>query len=139
MKLLQILTTISLISCSVAKPLPKNPTLSDEIVARVTYYWPGDSGQSGRKTSTGNIAKGGKTIAVDPRIIPYGSKVHIPTMQKIFVAHDTGTAVRSRKASKKVGKNNIVVDVFCENKYEAYRRMKQYPMFMKIKIEKPTK
>ena len=105
-------------------------------MARITYYWPGDGGQKGRQTSTGNTARGGKTAAVDPRIIPYGSKIHIPRMEKVFVAHDTGGAVKSRKASKKLGKNNIVIDIFCENRSKAREMIKRYPMFMKIKIEK---
>lgn len=108
-----------------------------ELIARITYYWPGESGQNGRQTSTGNTARGNKTVAVDPKIIPYNSNIHIPRMEKVFVAHDTGSAVKSRKASKKLGKNNIVIDVFCENKYEAYKKIKKYPMFMKILVEKP--
>ena len=106
-----------------------------EFIARVTYYWPGGGGQSGKKTSTGNIARSNKTMAVDPKIIPYGSKITIPKMNKVFVAHDTGSAIKKRTASKKLGKNNIVVDVFCENSKEAMCKIKTYPMFMTIKVE----
>ena len=102
-----------------------------EMLARVTYYW------GCTQTSTGNKPICGKTIAVDPKIIPYGSKVIIPKMGKIFMAHDTGSAVKSKLASRKLGKPNvIVVDVFCKSKSEAQRRIKKYPMFMTIKIEK---
>ena len=101
-----------------------------EILARVTYYW------GCKTTSTGKRPVCGKTIAVDPKIIPYGSKVIIPKMQKVFVAHDTGSAVKARTASKKLGKPNvIVVDVFCESKQKAMQRISKYPMFMKIQIE----
>jgi 3D (Asp-Asp-Asp) domain-containing protein len=107
-----------------------------EYLARVTYYWPGNGGQQGNKTATGKSAVCGKTIAVDPKIIPYGSVVKIPQMGKTLVAKDTGNAVKNRTASKKLGKNNIVVDVFCANKSIAMQRIKKYPMFMKVIVEK---
>jgi 3D (Asp-Asp-Asp) domain-containing protein len=112
------------------------PTLSDEYLARVTYYWAGNGGQIGAKTATGKIARCGETVAVDPKIIPYGSVVKIPKMNKEMVAVDTGSAVKARTASKKLGRNNIVIDVFCANKKIAEERTKKYPMFMKIIVEK---
>ncbi len=39
-------------------------------------------------TSTGTVPKWG-TIAVDPRVIPYGSKVYIPQFNKTFIAEDS--------------------------------------------------
>jgi 3D (Asp-Asp-Asp) domain-containing protein len=104
--------------------------------ARVTYYWPGNGGQVGRITSTGVRAECGKSAAVDPRIIPYHTRIHIPEMGKTLVAVDTGPAVRRRTASRRLGKDYIVIDIFCQNRAEAYRRIRKYPMFMEIKIEK---
>jgi 3D (Asp-Asp-Asp) domain-containing protein len=98
--------------------------------ARVTYYW------DGYKTSTGAKPKINKTIAVDPKIICYHSKIFIPKMGKTFIAQDTGKDVRSRRASRKLGRSNIVVDIYCKNKKEAYRYIKKYPMFMEIKVSK---
>ena len=98
--------------------------------ARVTYYWDGHS------TSTGAKLQNNKTIAVDPKIIPYNSKVFIPKMGKTFVAQDTGKAVVSRKASRKMGKSNIVVDIYCKSIKEAKAYIKKYPMFMEIKVSK---
>lgn len=46
----------------------------------------------GRKTSTGAIARANHTIAVDPRVIPYGSKVMINGV--IYTAEDRGGAVK---------------------------------------------
>lgn len=46
----------------------------------------------GRRTSTGSIAKSDHTIAVDPRIIPYGSKVMIGGV--IYTAEDRGGGVK---------------------------------------------
>jgi 3D (Asp-Asp-Asp) domain-containing protein len=99
-----------------------------EYLARVTYYWTHHN-----TTSTGAKPQAGKTIAVDPKIIPYGSKVFIPKMQKTYVAMNTGPAVVSKKASR--GKT-IVVDIYCRTKAEADALIKKYPMYMKIKVEK---
>lgn len=46
----------------------------------------------GRRTSTGAIARSGHTIAVDPRVIPYGSRVMIGGV--IYTAEDRGGAVK---------------------------------------------
>lgn len=102
---------------------------SQEYNARVTYYW------TGHITSLGKKPIAGKTIAVDPKIIPYGSKVTIPQMGKTFVAGDVGPAVIAKKASK--GKT-IVVDIYCSSKAEAQKLIKKYPLYMKIKVEKPN-
>jgi 3D (Asp-Asp-Asp) domain-containing protein len=99
-----------------------------EYLARVTYYWTHHN-----TTSTGVKPQSGKTIAVDPKIIPYGSKVQIPEMQKTYVAQNTGPAVVSKKASK--GKT-IVVDIYCRTKAEADALIAKFPMYMKIKIQK---
>jgi 3D (Asp-Asp-Asp) domain-containing protein len=104
--------------------------LANNYIARVTYYW------GCKNTSTGNKPLSGKTIAVDPKIIPYGSKIIIPQMGKTFIAHDTGSAVKSRLASRKHGRNNIVVDIFCQSESQARQYIKKYPMFMPIKIIK---
>ena len=42
------------------------------------------------------IAKWG-TIAVDPSVIPYGTKVYIPRFGKTFVAEDCGGAIKGNK------------------------------------------
>lgn len=60
----------------------------------ITYYWPGED-KYGRLTSTGNIAREGKTIAVDPTIIPYGSIVLINGNE--YVAQDCGGAIKGNK------------------------------------------
>jgi 3D (Asp-Asp-Asp) domain-containing protein len=47
-------------------------------------------------TSTGTTPKWG-TIAVDPSVIPYGTKVYIPQFDKVFVAEDCGGAIKGNK------------------------------------------
>ena len=46
----------------------------------------------GRRTCTGSIAKSSHTIAVDPRVIPYGSKVMIGGV--VYTAEDRGGGVK---------------------------------------------
>lgn len=99
-----------------------------EYLARVTYYWTHHD-----TTSTGAKPRAGRTIAVDPKIIPYGSRVAIYQMDKNYVAENTGPAVVSKKASN--GKT-IVVDIYCKTKAEADAYIKKYPQYMKIKIIK---
>lgn len=47
-------------------------------------------------TATGARATPGKTIAVDPRVIPLGSRVHIDELGE-FIAEDTGGAIRGER------------------------------------------
>ena len=114
----------------------ENPEKFTAKTARVTYYWPGNGGQVGTITATGKRAVCGQSAAVDPKIIPYGSEIHIPKMGKVVKAVDTGSAVKARTASKRLGRNDIVIDIFCKSKADAMRRIKNYPMFMKIYVKK---
>lgn len=47
-------------------------------------------------TATGTTPRWG-TIAVDPSIIPYGTKVYIPQFDKTFIAEDCGSAIKGNK------------------------------------------
>jgi 3D (Asp-Asp-Asp) domain-containing protein len=136
MKKILILLIPLMVSCAAVSEETVDEPEYIEKVARVTYYWPGNGGQVGHRTSTGKKAECGKSAAVDPRIIPYGSRIHIPQMGKTVIAVDTGGAVKKRTASRRLGRNNIVIDIFCRNEAEARRRIREYPMFMKIKVEK---
>jgi 3D (Asp-Asp-Asp) domain-containing protein len=54
-------------------------------------------------TSTGQKPVWG-TIAVDPRVIPYGTKVYIPQFGRTFIANNTGGAIKGNK-----------IDIFMDN------------------------
>lgn len=57
-------------------------------------------------TSTGQKPVWG-TIAVDPRVIPYGTKVYIPQFDQVFVANNCGGAIKGNK-----------IDIFMNTKKE---------------------
>ena len=54
------------------------------------------SGGYGNGTATGTTCTEGRTIAVDPRVIPLGSKVYIEGFGD-FIAEDTGGAIKGNK------------------------------------------
>ncbi|MBC8630601.1 G5 domain-containing protein [[Eubacterium] tenue] len=59
-------------------------------------------------TATGTVPKWG-TIAVDPRIIPYGTRVYIPQFGQTFIAEDCGGAIKGNK-----------IDIFMNSEGKAY-------------------
>ncbi|NBX19680.1 MAG: hypothetical protein EBR08_03015, partial [Bacteroidia bacterium] len=83
-------------------PSKKNNTPKKEIKVRLTAYWAKgsdtDRDTARRKSSTGATLKPNRSIAVDPRIIPFFSRVYIPNLG-MRIAHDTGTDVKNKKAS----------------------------------------
>ena len=73
---------------SAAGPLP--PSSGRTLQVRVTAYNLG----SGARTATGTTARFG-TVAVDPQVIPLGSRLLIQGYEgTVFVAEDTGAAIR---------------------------------------------
>lgn len=73
---------------------PANTGMTSLGVFKTTAYCPcyGCSEGWGRHTSTGALASAGHTIAVDPRVIPYGTKVMIDGT--VYTAEDRGGGVR---------------------------------------------
>src|SRR4030095_3074135 len=98
----------------------------ESILARVTSYWPGEGS---KYASTGRRLRAGH-CAVDPKRIPYGSKVVFP--DRVCTAVDTGPAVVSRKAARLCGRTAsqlkaIVFDRFFESKREAMAWTNAHP------------
>ena len=105
----------------------------ESILARVTSYW-ADEGP--KYASTGQRLRAGH-CAVDPKRIPYGSKVVFP--DRACTAVDAGPAVISRKAARLCGRTAgqlraIVVDRFFETKREAMAWTNAHPHFMMLQI-----
>ncbi len=59
----------------------------------------------GGYTATGTKAKYG-TLAVDPKVIPYGTKVYIKELDKVFTAEDCGGGIKGNK-----------VDIYMNSEY----------------------
>jgi 3D (Asp-Asp-Asp) domain-containing protein len=105
----------------------------ESILARVTSYW---ANEGPKYASTGPRLRAGH-CAVDPKRIPYGSKVVFPDCT--CTAVDTGPAVVSRKAARLCGRTAsqlkaIVVDRFFETKREAMAWTNAHPHFMTLQI-----
>jgi len=112
----------------------KANTAKKEIKVRLTAYWAKGSGTDSwsakRQSSTGATLKPNKSVAVDPRIIPYFSKLYIPNLGFRF-AHDTGTDVIRKKASHG---QYPVVDIFFLTEKEAMRFVNNNPKIVKVAV-----
>ena len=108
------------------RPQPK------KIKVRITGYWPGEDEWSSRyQSSTGTRLKAGRHCAVDPDIIPLGRKVRLIGTAWEWKAVDTGTAVKTKKASR--GKLPIV-DVFAAS--EAQFKAMRLPKVATVEVTK---
>ena len=107
------------------------------LLARVTVYWRGE-GQFHASWNGARLRDG--QCAVDPKKIPYGSKVFFPDGPCLAV--DTGPAVVSRKAARlsghtKVQQSALVIDRFFENKSDAMAWTANHPHFMTVRVCPP--
>jgi hypothetical protein len=110
----------------------EQPTL-----ARVTTYWR-EEGQFRAAWNGARLRNG--HCAVDPKKIPYGSRIQLGDEELIAV--DTGPAVVSRKAARRSGcnaaeRNAVVVDRYFETKSQAVAWEKAHPHFMKVRVLSP--
>lgn len=112
----------------------KANTAKKEIKVRLTAYWAKGSGTDSwsakRQSSTGATLKPNRSVAVDPKVIPYFSKLYIPNLGFRF-AHDTGTDVIRKKASH--GKYPVV-DIFFMTEKEAMRFVNNNPKVVKVAV-----
>jgi hypothetical protein len=136
--LLTILLVAGLSPCAFAR--------TDSLLARVTVYWAAGGSGSDHNTRHHRCATGARLraghCAVDPRRIPYGSRVVLPNGEAL-AAVDTGTAVKTRRAARLAGrnaseKNALVIDRFFETKGQALRWAATHPPFMPVKILHPN-
>jgi 3D (Asp-Asp-Asp) domain-containing protein len=109
----------------------------ESLLARITVYWPGE-GQL-RACSNGARLRAGH-CAVDPKRIPFGSRVLFPDTACIAV--DSGPAVVSRKAARVTGqtisqRNAIVIDRFFESREAALAWERSHPHFMTVRVVAP--
>jgi 3D (Asp-Asp-Asp) domain-containing protein len=135
--LLVILASLALVDNSFGR--------DNSLLARVTVYWAhggrgADHYTRQHKSATGLRLEQGH-CAVDPRKIPYGSRVVLPDGTALS-AVDTGTAVRNRKAARRLGRtiperDAVVIDKFFETKRQALAWANSNPPFVNVKVIPP--
>jgi 3D (Asp-Asp-Asp) domain-containing protein len=119
-----------------------------KFLARITVYWAKGRGtdkwSAQNISSTGTKLKCGVHAAVDPKVIPYGSKVKLTkgTKEVLVKAVDTGSHVKKRKAAIAMGKtplekNAPVVDLFFQTRSDAMAYAKNNPHFQWVKVYPP--
>lgn len=98
---------------------PSNANLVSLGVFKTTAYCPcyACSEGWGRHTCTGAIAQASHTVAVDPRVIPYGSKLMINGV--IYTAEDKGGGVRGNHI-------DIFYDTHAETRQHGTRNAEVY-------------
>ena len=104
-------------------------------LARVTVYWSGEG--SGANAAWNGAGLREWHCAVDPKKIPYGSKVVFHDAECIAV--DSGPDVVNRKAARACGRtaaerNAIVIDRFFDTKQKALAWAKANPHFTTVRI-----
>jgi len=97
--------------------------------------------QKERLAASGPLLRDGH-CAVDPKKIPYGSKIVLPDEQLIAV--DTGPAVVQRIAARRSGRTPaqrkaIVVDRYFESRREAQSWAASHPHFMTVRVDSPER
>ena len=131
----RLITTVGLALLFACQPV----TNERSTLARVTVYWGGEG--SGEHASWNSERLCESHCAVDPKKIPYGSKVAFP--DTTCVAVDTGPDVVTRKAARASGRNAaerhaLVVDRFFDTKHKALAWAKSHPHFMTVRISPPS-
>ena len=127
-----LLTIIALILSFACQPFASDRAA----LARVTVYWPGEG--SGNSAAWNGARLRENHCAVDPKKIPYGSKISFGDAE--CMAIDTGPDVVRRKAAKSLGRtaaerNAIVIDRFFETQQKALAWENTHPHFMMVRVE----
>ena len=108
-------------------------------VARVTVYWHGEG--SGANAAWNGARRSEGHCAVDPKKVPYGSKVVFHDTECLAV--DTGSDVVNRKAARSCGRNAaernaIVVDRFFDTKEGLFPRQRRIHISWWCEFAHPT-
>jgi hypothetical protein len=128
----RLITTAGLVLSFACQPFASDRTA----LARVTVYWPGEG--SGRSAAWNGAQLREDHCAVDPKKIPYGSKIVFGDAECMAV--DTGPAVVKRKAARMSGRtaterNAIVIDRFFHTKQNALAWASAHPHFMMVRVK----
>ena len=107
-------------------------------LACVTVYWHGEGSGANAAWNGTRLSEG--HCAVNPKKIPYGSKVVFHDAECLAV--DSGPDVVNRKAARSCGRNAaernaIVIDRFFDTKEKALAWAKANPHFMMVRVRTP--
>jgi len=132
MKRLLLILVVGLIAA------PSSHAREQSLLARITVYWPVGKGSERAFFNGARLVNG--HCAVDPKRIPFGSKVIFP--DAACLAIDTGPAVVSRTAARKCAKTAAqlaapVIDRFFETKRQALDWAAAHPHFMTVRVQDP--
>jgi hypothetical protein len=127
-----LLSVIALILSFTRQPFASDRTA----LARVTVYWPGEG--SGKSAAWNGARLRENHCAVDPKKIPYGSKISFGDAECMAV--DTGPDVVKRKAAQSLGRNvaernAIVIDRFFDSRERALAWQDAHPHFMMVRVQ----
>ena len=111
-------------TCPFAFLLPKPKVLKK---VYVTCYWRGEDPDTSRlRSSSGRRLVSGRSMASDPRVFNYGTKLVVGNREWVVV--DTGRDVIAKKASRLNGHRGVpVVDCFFNTEREAMRFLHALP------------
>lgn len=109
------------------------------LLVRVTTYWRSEG--CGLRASWNGARLHNGHCAVDPRKIPYGSKVLFP--DAVLTAVDTGPAIVNRRAARSCARSAaqgsaLVIDRFFETKEQAQTWERSNPHFISVRIVSPN-
>jgi 3D (Asp-Asp-Asp) domain-containing protein len=129
-----LILTAGLVLSFASHPLASDRTA----LARVTVYWPSEG--SGKSAAWNGTQLRDDHCAVDPKKIPYGSRVIFSDGE--CKAVDTGPDVVKRKAARSAGRttaerNAIVIDRFFQAKETAIAWASAHPHFMVVRVQTP--
>lgn len=88
-------------------------------------------GYAGGKTASGTIPKAGRTIAVDPKIIPYGTEIYINNHK--YIAEDSGGAIKGKHIDIYFNNHSDCLE-FGRQKAEVFKKNKK-KLLTKIKAK----
>jgi hypothetical protein len=128
----RLVTTVGLVLIFACQLLASDRTT----FARVKVYWPNEG--SGKSAAWNGACLREDHCAVDPKKIPYGSKVLFGDGECMAV--DSGPDIVKRKAARSLGRNTaernaIVVDRFFDTKQRALAWENAHPHFMMVRVQ----
>jgi 3D (Asp-Asp-Asp) domain-containing protein len=109
------------------KELAERPVVEKTLYMTGTGYTAYDAGMNGLgHTRSGTNCKQGRTISVDPSVIPLGTKVQItsesyPQINGVYVAEDTGSAIKGN-----------IIDIYFDTKKAAHDFGRRKDLVVKV-------